>query len=141
MGAEHRNNNKNKNKNRKSLSRQSEAELATMARTKAKLAFGSLRAENAKLPTLVRYALGSLVLCLLAFFVFGYALPRTERKKEENVVEGPQEVRVFDYEVVSEYPHDPDAFTQVNCDLKAIRRMIYPYFLELRSFRYEVCWL
>lgn len=114
MGAEYRNNNKNKNKNRKSLSRRSEAEIATMARTKAKLAFGSLRAENAKLPTLVRYALGSLVLCLLAFFVFGYALPRTERKKEENVVEGPQEVRVFDYEVVGEYPHDPDAFTQVN---------------------------
>lgn len=120
MGAEYRNNNKNKNKNKKSLSRRSEAEIATMAKTKAKPAFGSLRAEIAKLPTLVRFALGSLVLCLLAFFVFSYALPRTDRKKKENVVEDPQEVRVFDYEVVNEYPHDPEAFTQVNCDLTSI---------------------
>ena len=60
-------------------------------------------------------ALISLVLCVGAFVTFGFgrghgSLPRSGRVQE---VIQEEKLRVFGYEIVEEFPHDPGAFTQV----------------------------
>lgn len=94
------------------MTRQSAA-TGEMARPKLKTLSGPFRPEGRN-ASLWRYSVViSLVLLVAALLLFytwnSTTLLRTGRERDGV----DKEFRVFGYEIVKEYPHDPDAFTQV----------------------------
>lgn len=99
MGAEHRNSRK------RNLACQS---VATEAMVKPKRPF---RAEGRN-ASVWRYSIAiSLILLVAALVLLGYNRNSSAQWREQDAVD--REFRVFGYKIVEEYPHDPDAFTQV----------------------------
>lgn len=107
MGAEHRSSRK------KSLARRSVATDA-MARAKTKPTSGPFLAEGRNASRWHYSVAISLVLLVAGLVLLLYswnssALPGAGREQDGSG----KEFRVFGYKIVKEYPHDPDAFTQV----------------------------